>query len=290
MTGYTRVSAGVIINGATIQDSHFNNEFNALQTAFDATSGHGHSGAAGDGPLITSSGLAASAVTTAKINAAAVTYAKIQTVAADKVLGSIAGGTVEEISMNSLGRTIINTNAAGVRTAIGVVIGTNVQAWDADLDALAGLSTAANKVPYFTGTATAALADFSSFGRSLVDDADAAAGRTTLLAASRTQTECFNGFISYPENKDYRIVINLPYGCTITDVTTRAEAGTATMTAKINTTALGGTANSVSTSEQTQSHASSNAVSVGDDIVLTISSVSGCLGISYTISYTRTLA
>jgi hypothetical protein len=33
------------------------------------------------------------------------------------------------------------TTAAGVRTAIGTVIGTDVQAWDADLDALAALST-----------------------------------------------------------------------------------------------------------------------------------------------------
>ena len=52
MAGYTRQSAAQIITGATIQASHFNNEYNQLAAAFDGSTGHSHDGSAGNSPPI----------------------------------------------------------------------------------------------------------------------------------------------------------------------------------------------------------------------------------------------
>lgn len=101
-------------------------------------------------------------------------------------------------------------------------------------------------------------------------------------------TDFIAGYMVGVAAQDYRIVVKVPYGGTITNTITRCVSGTATFTFKVNSTALGGTANSVSSSEQDQAHASSNTFAAGDDIVITASSVSSCVGASFTIVFNRT--
>ena len=87
-------------------------------------------------------------------------------------------------------------NVSTARTNLGVAIGSDVQAYDADLDALAGVTSAADKVPYFTGSGTADVATFTAAGRALVDDADASAQRTTLGLGTISTQDANNVSIS----------------------------------------------------------------------------------------------
>lgn len=85
-----------------------------------------------------------------------------------------------------------STTASGARTNLALVPGTNIQAYDALLQSIAGLTTSANQIIYTTATDTAAVSTITTFGRSLIDDADAAAGRTTLGVVIGTNVQAYD--------------------------------------------------------------------------------------------------
>ena len=72
------------------------------------------------------------------------------------------------------------STASAARTNLGLAIGTDVQAFDAGLLSIAGLTTAADRSIYTTASDTYAVYTLTAAGRAILDDADASAQRTTL--------------------------------------------------------------------------------------------------------------
>lgn len=89
-------------------------------------------------------------------------------------------------------RTITAGASIGVTNGDGVAGNPTIAVTDAELVALAGLVSAADQVPYFTGSGTASLASFPTFGRSIVAAASQAAARTVLALTPGTDVQAFD--------------------------------------------------------------------------------------------------
>lgn len=120
--------------------------------------------------------IAALAVTTNKLADAAVTLAKLQNVATDTLLGRSTAGTgvPELITCTAAGRALLDdANAAAQRTTLGLGIGTDVQAYHANLTIFAGIAPSANI-------------------QTLLAAADFAAARTALGLAIGTDVQAYD--------------------------------------------------------------------------------------------------
>lgn len=84
------------------------------------------------------------------------------------------------------------STAENARTNLGLAIGTDVQAYDAGLQSIAGLTTAADRMIYTTAADTYAVTTLTAAGRAILDDANAAAQRTTLGLTIGTNVQAYD--------------------------------------------------------------------------------------------------
>lgn len=94
---------------------------------------------------------------------------------------TINGGVISGITDLAIedGGTGAST-AADARTNLGLAIGSDVQAYDAALASIAGLTTASGQILYTTASDTYAVSTITSAGLAILDDTDTSAQRATL--------------------------------------------------------------------------------------------------------------
>ena len=169
----TKIGGGAVSN---LEFSYLDGVTSAIQTQINAK----QATITGAATTIVSSDLTASRAaisnSSGKIAVSTVT---------DTELGYVSG--VTSAIQTQLGTKLTASNnlsdvssTSTARTNLGLAIGTNVQAYDAELAAIAGLTSAADKGIQFTGSGTAAVFDLTTAGKALLDDADASTQRTTL--------------------------------------------------------------------------------------------------------------
>lgn len=283
--GYTRQEAANITTGNTIEDTHFNNEYNAIVDAMHATTGHNHDGTTGggapismtssvtgtlpvanggtglatitDGGILLGSGTSAVTVTSQPTNGQLL----IGYTSQDPVLATLTAGTGISIT-NGTGTITIATSGTTV-TSVSTDSGSVTPSSNTiTLAGGSGISTSGS-----SATATVAI---SAGGVTLSHLATATKIQSFIIACSDETSNLSTGTA--------KATFRMPYAFTITDV--RASVTTAPTGAAIQVdinesgTTILSTKITIDATEKTSTTAATPAVisdaSLADDAEITI--------------------
>ena len=169
------IAVGTVTTGAPGSSVVVHNSGSSSAAVFDITIPRGDPGEGSDVALSFEGTSITAALTSLDVRGGGVTWS-----------GDGGAATlVFPAPVTSLAASAITNTPAGniasttVQAAINE-LDNEKQPLDAELTAIAGLTSAADRVPYFTGLGAAALATFTSFGRTMVAWASAAAARAGL--------------------------------------------------------------------------------------------------------------
>lgn len=123
---------------------------------------------------------------------AATNFSGTHTGVASLTSGSVTGITDITVADGGTG----SSTASGARTNLGVAIGSDVQAYSANLGAIAATTSAADTLPYFNGASTATTATLTGTGRTIIASTSLLNARSNLGVAIGTDVQAFSANLS----------------------------------------------------------------------------------------------
>ncbi|MES3654579.1 phage tail protein [Escherichia coli] len=156
---------------------------------------------------------------------------------------SFIAAALAQYTANKSGLDVLDDgDLNGFIAKMSAAFGKDFQALDATLTALAGLTTGANKLPYFTGTDTASQTDLTSVGRDIIGKGTIADILTYLQLGGAAKRDVGTGNNQLPDMSAFGMSRN---GQTAWDILPNGmirQAGTVTLTpvGSFNAQVLGG--------------------------------------------------